>query len=161
MSEETTQEKENDVNDKAGSNQGEYKVGDKKPPKEHRFKKGQSGNPKGKPKGTLSVVAALKKKLQEIPDDPSNKERRSYLDILILKIIKKAITGEDVAMIKDIIDRVDGKPKQPIEADISLTSQAKEGAEKLNDLINDLTGETKETSKESTKVIPDRRETSK
>ena len=29
--------------------QGEYKVGNKKPPKEHQFQPGQSGNPKGPP----------------------------------------------------------------------------------------------------------------
>ena len=30
----------------------EYEVGYKKPPKEGQFKKGQSGNPRGRPKGT-------------------------------------------------------------------------------------------------------------
>lgn len=29
--------------------QGDYRVGNKKPPKEHQFKPGQSGNPKGAP----------------------------------------------------------------------------------------------------------------
>ncbi|MHC4327197.1 MAG: DUF5681 domain-containing protein [Planctomycetota bacterium] len=29
--------------------QGEYEVSNKKPPKEHQFKPGQSGNPKGAP----------------------------------------------------------------------------------------------------------------
>ena len=35
---------------KLAERQGTYKVGNKKPPKEHQFKPGQSGNPKGPPK---------------------------------------------------------------------------------------------------------------
>ena len=34
--------------------------------------------------------------------------------MLVLKVIKKALADGDVSMIKDIIDRIDGKPNQPI-----------------------------------------------
>jgi hypothetical protein len=33
------------------------------------FKKGQSGNPAGKPKGAISVIARLKKKFRENPEE--------------------------------------------------------------------------------------------
>lgn len=78
------------------------------------FEKGQSGNPAGRPKGSISVVSELKKKLEEIPKE-GNPEKKRYLDMLVIKVIKKALADGDVPMIKDIIDRIDGKAKQPTE----------------------------------------------
>lgn len=42
-----------------------YDVGYKKPPKETRFQKGRSGNPKGRPKGARGVDAVLKEIMNE------------------------------------------------------------------------------------------------
>jgi len=50
----------------AGENIGDtYDVGYKKPPKETRFQKGRSGNPKGRPKGARGVDAVLKEIMNE------------------------------------------------------------------------------------------------
>ena len=40
-----------DEGENTGGSDGAYKVGRGKPPLHTRFKKGQSGNPKGRPKG--------------------------------------------------------------------------------------------------------------
>lgn len=74
------------------------------------FPPGVSGNPAGRPKGSISVVSAIKAKLQECPEG----KEKTYLHYLVEKIMKKAVIDDDVSMIKDIIDRVDGKPKQPL-----------------------------------------------
>lgn len=42
-----------------------YAVGYKRPPKETRFQKGRSGNPKGRPKGARGVDAVLKEIMNE------------------------------------------------------------------------------------------------
>ena len=38
-----------------------YEIGYKKPPKHSKFKKGQSGNPKGRPKGSKSLKELIEK----------------------------------------------------------------------------------------------------
>ena len=44
---------------------GDFEVGYGKPPKETQFKKGESGNPQGRPKGTKNLKTELMEELQE------------------------------------------------------------------------------------------------
>lgn len=69
-----------------------------------KFKEGNPGG--GRPKGSVSIVSAIKAKLEECPEG----KEKTYLYYLVEKIFKKAVIDDDVSMIKDIIDRVDGKP---------------------------------------------------
>lgn len=69
------------------------------PPEEHRFKPGQSGNPKGRPKGT-SITARLRKVVEE--DDAGK-----VADALVKSAIDAAKTG-DFRFWKEIVDRLDG-----------------------------------------------------
>jgi hypothetical protein len=80
-------------------------------PEQFLFKKGQSGNKLGRPKGSFSLVGLLKKKLQEHPEGKD----RTYAEYFIDKVMSKTMIEGDVAMMRDIIDRVDGKPKQAID----------------------------------------------
>lgn len=73
-----------------------------------RFVPGVSGNPDGKPKGSLSLVALLKRELEKI----SEGEKMTYADVFIKKVLKGAIIDGDVQLLKEIFNRVDGMPKQ-------------------------------------------------
>lgn len=48
------------------SNKGDYEVGYKKPPKAGQFKPGQSGNPKGRKKGSANLKTDLELELARI-----------------------------------------------------------------------------------------------
>lgn len=63
------------------------------------FKKGQSGNPMGRPKKNPSIVDVLVQRLRQ-----NQQERKEIVDALI----KKAKTG-DMKAITEIMDRVDGR----------------------------------------------------
>ena len=75
------------------------------------FKKGQSGNPQGRPQGSISIIARIKKELTKIPSG----QKITYVEILVKQILKKAIIDGDKEMIKLIWNYVDGMPKQALE----------------------------------------------
>ena len=76
------------------------------PPEEFRWKKGESGNPAGRPVGSVSITAEIKRKLQEIPDG----QQKSYLELLINRILKQAVVDGNEQMIKQIWSYIDGPP---------------------------------------------------
>lgn len=79
------------------------------------FVEGNPGGP-GRPKGSYSIVEMIKRKLQEHPEGKD----KTYGEYFVEKIMKKIAVDEDVSMMKDIINRVDGMPKEHIQADITM-----------------------------------------
>ena len=83
-----------------------------------RYKKGQSGNPKGRPKGSKNRSTIAKKWLQVEQDlkNPltSEIETMSQEDLMTLALIKKARDGDATAYQK-LLDSAYGAPVQQIE----------------------------------------------
>ena len=73
-----------------------YKVGFGMPPKETRFKPGQSGNPHGRPKGTLNLATAVRKASRErITVIVNGKPRQvSKLEAAITQMVNRAVKGD-------------------------------------------------------------------
>jgi hypothetical protein len=67
-----------------------------KPPEATRFKKGVSGNPKGRPKGTLNVATVLTRTLREKVAITVNGRRRmvTKLEAALKQLVKKATAGD-------------------------------------------------------------------
>jgi hypothetical protein len=74
----------------------EYKVGYGKPPKSGQFKRGKSGNPKGRRKGSLKLATDLAAELNEqITVREDGKPRRvSKQRALIKSLMAKALQGD-------------------------------------------------------------------
>ena len=84
------------------------------PPEKNRFKPGQSGNPKGRTKGTKNISKALARLLEEEievkkkgPDGDLIKEKMSVADAIAYRQVNKAMSG-DLHAAKWIADRVEG-----------------------------------------------------
>ena len=77
------------------SQNGGSASGRKPPPETTRFQKGQSGNPAGRPKGTVSVAAITKKvALSKIPLTLNGKRQTlTRLEIAVLKLKALAAGG--------------------------------------------------------------------
>lgn len=67
-----------------------------RPPKNSQFKKGQSGNPKGRPKGTLNFVCVLQRTLRERVVINENGRRRTItkLEAAIKQLVNRAAGGD-------------------------------------------------------------------
>ena len=72
------------------------KVGYCNPPEHSRFKTGQSGNPRGRPKGTLNMATVLERTLREKVVINENGKRRTItkLEAAIKQLTNKAASGE-------------------------------------------------------------------
>lgn len=95
-----------------------YAVGYKRPPKEARFKKGHSGNPRGRPKKRASFSETFLTELEkQVPVTLNGRRRFVYrLEALANRIVLGAANG-DPKMIKlliEVLSRFDGKSFQPI-----------------------------------------------
>jgi len=77
-----------------------YAVGYGKPPRNTRFQKGQSGNPRGRPKSSKTAQASLMKALAEQVEvtDKGRTRRISKHDLSMLQLVNKAAKGDQRAI---------------------------------------------------------------
>jgi len=78
----------------------DYEVGYRRPPKSGQFKKGQSGNPKGKPKGSLNFMTQLEKELNGsiVVTENGKKKKITKLEAIIKRMVNSAMNGEGKAI---------------------------------------------------------------
>ena len=90
-------------------NNGE-RVGYGSPPKDTRWKPGQSGNPKGRPKKTVYLSEMLKEQLDEVPETIDGKQNtKTWRDLICESILRAAVKGNQPAITKELLDRIEGK----------------------------------------------------
>jgi len=99
-----------------------------------RWEPGTSGNPSGR--RALSIVDIIKKQLQEVPEG----EQENLATLMVRKYLQKAYRECDGVALRDIIDRIDGKPKQ-------IINVSNEKDEEWFELFQELAYEVKEEQK--------------
>jgi hypothetical protein len=77
------------------------------------FKKGQSGNPKGRPKGTENFSTKFRRFIEKIAEN--NKITPEEVEEQLLAIGYKEAKAGNYSFWRDLHDRVYGKPIQPME----------------------------------------------
>lgn len=75
-------------------------VGYGRPPEETRFKPGASGNPRGRPRGTLSIATVLERTLRErvVIQENGRCKKVTKLEAAVAQLVNRAIAGEPRAV---------------------------------------------------------------
>ncbi len=79
------------------------------PPVETRWKKGTSGNPRGRPKKQDCLTHLLREEIQKIC--PADREKRKWKELIVRATLQLAMKGNATAL-KEVWERLDGKVLQ-------------------------------------------------
>jgi hypothetical protein len=98
---------------KGKSKGGDYKVGYKRPPPEHRFKPGESGNPRGPRKGWSTFAAAVIAQGDQViePIIDGKKQELTWRQALARQLYGKGMKGNTQAIA--IIDKIESRAPPP------------------------------------------------
>jgi len=98
------------------------------------FKPGQSGNLKGRPRKGHTITEELEKYAKYRKADPQDGKKRSQRVLLAKKMWDMALDG-DVVSIKYICDRLDGKPTERFEGEVSLNMNIKDITKEIREFL--------------------------
>lgn len=116
----------------------DYQVGYGKPPRAHQFKKGQSGNPKGRPKGRKNDETLILEMLNEqLPYRENGEEKDGPAIKIVLKRLQMAAMEGNLKAIRIILDLAEQQGLFQGDADPQSQSRSADSPELLQ-LVNDI-----------------------
>lgn len=125
--------------------QKNYDVGYGKPPKSGQFKSGQSGNPKGRPKGAKNLITVLEEELQaKVPIKELGKSKKvTKQEAMVKALMLKAIQGDVKAInavVATMLKLAGSQPAEDEDQELSKTDQ-----QILDEFIKSMAAKAKPT----------------
>ena len=128
--------------------QRDYEVGYGKPPHNTRFKKGQSGNPRGRPSGSKNLSTLLSEALNEPVIVTENGRRRkvSKREAIIKQLVNQSANGDwrAVKMLLEILRDIEGQTEPAADEPSAFTAADEEVIEQLKARLLRKKGEVDE-----------------
>lgn len=108
----------------------------------YQFKKGQSGNPSGRPKSRF-ISSALNKKLLTNAIGKNGKTLdKAYVDLMIDRMVKDAIEKGNTDMIRIIMGYIEGAPQEYL--DITTDGESiNQGSSDIMEMVKRINQELK------------------
>lgn len=73
-----------------------YEIGYRRPPRDSQFKKGSSGNPKGRPKGSRNLTTLVEQELSRrvVVTETGRRKSVTRLQAIVMRIVAGAVQGD-------------------------------------------------------------------
>ena len=131
---------------------GDYKIGYGKPPVGRRFKKGQCGNPKGRPRGTKNLRTDLNEELEEMIDvQQGGQTIRISKQRALIKTLTNEALKKDTRAIQIVLNLMHRKPEEDDSADHVETTLSVDEQELWQGLLDEVRAEQAPTPKQTDK----------
>jgi len=108
------------------------------------FKKGQSGNPKGRPKKELCITSLVKEEFEgQALDKDGIPIGMTKAQAFAKALVSHAIRGHKTAM-KELLDRIDGKVPDEVNLNADVSHEATDRGAQVAEWMDKLDPETRE-----------------
>ena len=115
------------------------RVGYGNPPEYTRFQAGKSGNPRGRPKGTLNMATVLERTLRErvVINENGRRKTITKLEAAIKQLVNKAASG-DLRALRHLADLVASAEERAVQAPVAGTNFSEDDQKVMQGILERL-----------------------